>query len=43
MKIFIRKRIAIDTVTILTPSGPDSPLAPMEPAILKTILAMAEI
>ena len=39
---FIRKILARDTVTVLTPSGPDSPLAPIKSAILKTILAMSE-
>ena len=42
-KKFIRKRIENDRITVITPSGPDSPLAAIEPLIVKLILAMAEI
>ena len=42
-KKFVQKRICRDTVTILTPKGPDSPLSAIEPTILELILAMAEI
>ena len=42
-KKFIRKRIENDRITVITPSGPDSPLAAIEPLIVKVILAMAEI
>ena len=42
-KKFVRKRICRNKVTVVTPSGPDSPLAAIEPKILQVILAMAEI
>lgn len=42
-KKFVRQRISRGTISVYTPSGPDSPLAPLEPKILNLILSMAEI
>lgn len=42
-KKFVRKRICRNKITVVTPSGPDSPLASIEPKILQVILSMAEI
>ena len=42
-KKFVRQRISKDTVIVVTASGPDSPLAAVEPDIVKLILAMSEI
>ena len=42
-KKFVRKHIARNKCSSLTSSVPDTPLAPIEPKILKLILAMAEI
>ena len=42
-KNLIRKRVATGKIIALTSSGPESPLVAIEPAIVKMILAMAEI
>ena len=42
-KKFVRQRISKDAVIVVTASGPDSPLAAVEPDIVKLILAMSEI
>lgn len=41
-KKFVGKRISRNKITVVTPSSPDSPLAAIEPTILKLILAMAD-
>jgi hypothetical protein len=43
LKKTIRKRIATNNIHALIPSGPESPLAAVEPTIVQLILSMAEI